>query len=125
MLGGCRALDLTDETGFLCGKILADLGMEVIKIERPQGDPSRRTGPFWADNPDPEKSIYWYAYNSNKRGITLNIKMRDGQEILKELIKTADFIIESFHPGYLSDLGIGYIPFAMLVIVGATLSTRL
>jgi benzylsuccinate CoA-transferase BbsE subunit len=108
MLSECRALDLTDATGFLCGKILAELGADVIKVERPQGDPSRKIGPFWKDTPDAEKSLYWYAYNSNKRGITLNIEKRDGQEILKELIKTTDFIIESFPPGNMSDLGIGY-----------------
>jgi len=108
MLNSCRALDLTDENGFLCGKILADLGVDVVKIERPGGDPSRRTGPFWADIPHPEKSLYWFAYNSNKRGITLNIETADGKGILKELVKTADFIIESFPPGFMDNLGLGY-----------------
>jgi crotonobetainyl-CoA:carnitine CoA-transferase CaiB-like acyl-CoA transferase len=100
MLSHCRALDLTDDKGFLCGKILADLGADVIKVERPGGDPSRRIGPFWADIPDPEKSLYWFAYNSNKRGITLNIEAADGREIFKQLVKTADFVIESFPPGW-------------------------
>jgi crotonobetainyl-CoA:carnitine CoA-transferase CaiB-like acyl-CoA transferase len=108
MLSGCRALDLTDEKGFLCGKILADLGVDVIKVERPGGDPSRRMGPFWHDMPDPEKSLYWFAYNSNKRGITLNIEMSDGKQIFKELVKKSDFIIESFPPGYMETLGLGY-----------------
>jgi crotonobetainyl-CoA:carnitine CoA-transferase CaiB-like acyl-CoA transferase len=53
VLTGCRALDLTDEKGFLCGKILADLGVDVIKIEPVGGDPARRIGPFWHDTPDP------------------------------------------------------------------------
>ncbi len=108
MLSGCRALDLTDENGFLCGKILADLGVDVIKVEKPGGDPSRQRGPFWADTPHPEKSLYWFAYNSNKRGITLDIESTDGKEILKELVKTADFIIESFPPGFMDSLGLGY-----------------
>jgi len=108
MLNGCRALDLTDENGFLCGKILADLGADVVKVEKPGGDPSRRTGPFWADIPHPEKSLYWFAYNSNKRGITLDIESNDGREILKKLVKTADFIIESFPPGFMDSLGLGY-----------------
>jgi benzylsuccinate CoA-transferase BbsE subunit len=108
MLNGCRALDLTNQNGFLCGKILADLGAEVIKVEKPGGDPSRRTGPFWADTPHPEKSLYWFAYNSNKRGITLNIESDDGREILKKLVKTADFVIESFSPGFMNSLGLGY-----------------
>jgi benzylsuccinate CoA-transferase BbsE subunit len=108
VLSGCRALDLTDENGFLCGKILADLGADVIKIEKPEGDPSRRIGPFWADIPHPEKSLYWFAYNSNKRGITLNIETTDGKKILRELVKTADFVIESFPPGFMDNLDMGY-----------------
>jgi crotonobetainyl-CoA:carnitine CoA-transferase CaiB-like acyl-CoA transferase len=108
VLNGCRALDLTDENGFLCGKILADLGVDVIKVERPGGDPSRRTGPFLADTPHPEKNLYWFAYNSNKRGITLNIEANKGKDILRELVKTADFIIESFPPGFMDNLGLGY-----------------
>ena len=60
-LSGYRALDLTDEKGLLCGKILADLGVDVIKIEKPCGDPSRNKGPFWSDIPNPEKSLYWFA----------------------------------------------------------------
>ncbi len=108
MLEGCRALDLTDEKGFLCGKILADLGVDVIKVEKPGGDRSRTAGPFWHDEADPEKSLYWFAYNSDKRGITLDIETMDGRQLFRELAKTADFVIESFHPGYLDTLGLGY-----------------
>jgi benzylsuccinate CoA-transferase BbsE subunit len=108
MLSHLRALDLTDDKGFLCGKILADLGVDVIKIERPGGDPSRLKGSFWEGQPDPEKNLYWFAYNNNKRGITLDIEKAKGQEIFKKLVATADFIIESFPPGYLDKLGIGY-----------------
>jgi crotonobetainyl-CoA:carnitine CoA-transferase CaiB-like acyl-CoA transferase len=56
-----------------------------------------------------EKSLYWFAYNSNKRGITLNIESADGREILRELVKTADFVIESFPPGFMDNLGMGYV----------------
>jgi crotonobetainyl-CoA:carnitine CoA-transferase CaiB-like acyl-CoA transferase len=108
MLNSCRALDLTNENGFLCGKILADLGVDVIKIEKPGGDDARRLGPFWADAPEPEKSLYWMAYNSNKRGITLNIASRDGNRIFCELVNKADFIIESFPPGYLNGIGLDF-----------------
>ena len=108
MLSGCRALDLTDEKGFLCGKMLADLGVDVIKIERPGGDPSRRMGPFWHDVADPEKSLYWFAYNTNKRGITLDIETTKGRDILLALVREADFLIESFEPGYMEGLGLGY-----------------
>ncbi len=108
LLSPYRALDLTDEKGFFCGRILGDLGVDVIKIEPPGGDPSRRIGPFYHDIPDPQKSLYWFAYNANKRGITLNIETTDGQEIFKRLVKNTDFVIESFPPGYMDKIGLGY-----------------
>jgi crotonobetainyl-CoA:carnitine CoA-transferase CaiB-like acyl-CoA transferase len=108
MLSPYRVLDLTDEKGWFCGKLLGDLGADVIKIEKPDGDPGRKTGPFYHDEAAPEKSLYWFAYNTNKRGITLNLESTDGQEIFKRLVTTADFVIESFEPGYLDKLGIGY-----------------
>jgi crotonobetainyl-CoA:carnitine CoA-transferase CaiB-like acyl-CoA transferase len=108
MLKGCRALDLTNQNGYLCGKILADLGVDVIKVEPPAGDQGRITGPFWKDEPDPEKSLYWFAYNTNKRGITLNLESADGRAIFNQLAAKSDFIIEAFSPGYLDGLGLGY-----------------
>jgi benzylsuccinate CoA-transferase BbsE subunit len=108
MLNHLRVLDLTDDKGFLCGMTLADLGADVIKIEKPGGDPSRKIGGFWHDTPDPEKSLYWFAYNSNKRGITLDIESAEGRDLFKKLVKTADFVIESFPPGYMDRLGLGY-----------------
>ena len=103
-----RVLDLSDEKGYMCGKILGGLGADVIKIEPPGGDRARNIGPFYQDIPDRERSLFWYAFNVNKRGITLNLEMPRGREILKRLASTADFIIESFPPGYLDDLGLGY-----------------
>jgi benzylsuccinate CoA-transferase BbsE subunit len=108
MLAPYRALDLTDEKGFLCAKALADLGCDVIKIEKPGGDKSRRIGPFYHDISDPEKSLYWWAFNANKRGVTLDIETPDGREILKKLVQKADFVIESFPPGSMEKLGLGY-----------------
>jgi crotonobetainyl-CoA:carnitine CoA-transferase CaiB-like acyl-CoA transferase len=108
MLQGYRALDLTDDKGFLCGKILAELGVDVIKVEKPGGDPSRLTGPFWHDQVEPEKSLYWLSYNSSKRGITLDLDRGDGKQIFRDLVKTADFVIESFAPGGMDKLGFGY-----------------
>ncbi|UCC60626.1 MAG: CoA transferase, partial [Dehalococcoidia bacterium] len=79
MLDSYRVLDLTDDRGALCGKVLAELGADVVKVEPPGGDPSRKVGPYYHDTPDPEKSLYWFAFNINKRGITLNIETRAGQ----------------------------------------------
>jgi crotonobetainyl-CoA:carnitine CoA-transferase CaiB-like acyl-CoA transferase len=108
LLGGYRALDLTDEKGYFCGRILGDLGADVIKIEKPGGDPGRNLGPFYNDIPDPQKSLNWFAYNSNKRGITLDIETVEGRELFLKLVKTADWVIESFTPGYMDSLGLSY-----------------
>jgi crotonobetainyl-CoA:carnitine CoA-transferase CaiB-like acyl-CoA transferase len=103
-----RVLDLTDEKGFLCGKLLADLGAEVIKVERPGGEPSRNIQPFYQDIPHPEKSLNWFAFNLNKKGITLDIETADGKAIFQKLVQRSDFIIESFPVGHLDSLGLGY-----------------
>jgi len=103
-----RILDLTDELGFLCGKVLGDLGADVIKIESPGGDPARKIGPFFRNQSDPEKSLYWFGFNNNKRGITLNLESVRGRELFARLVARADFLIESFIPGYLDRLDLGY-----------------
>ena len=103
-----RALDLTDELGELAGRILADLGADVIKVEPPGGDPSRWRPPFRADVPDPEASLPWWAANRNKRSITLDLESADGQALFRRMAATADFVLESFLPGYLEALGLGY-----------------
>jgi benzylsuccinate CoA-transferase BbsE subunit len=103
-----RALDLTDEKGLLCGRILASLGAEVIKVEPLGGDQARNIPPFYRDNPHPEMSLFYFAYNAGKKSITLNIETADGQSIFKRLVETSDFIIESFKPGYMKRLGLGY-----------------
>jgi len=108
LLEKCRVLDLSNELGFLCGKIFGDLGADVIKIEKPGGDASRDLGTYYKDIPDPEKNLYWYAYNHNKRGITLNIETKTGREILKALAKEADILIETFPPGFLKQRALDY-----------------
>lgn len=108
LLGGYRVLDLTDEKGVFCGKILGDLGADVIKVERPGGDEARHLGPFYHDKPGPETSLSWFALNTNKRGITLNLATELGRDILKRLVATADFLVESFPPGVMSAMGLGF-----------------
>lgn len=68
---GYRALDLTDEKGHFCGKVLGDFGVDVIKIEKPSGDSAREIGPFHKNTPDSEPSLSWYAMNTSKRGGSL------------------------------------------------------
>ena len=99
MLSPYRVLDLTDEKGLYCGKMMGDLGADVIKIERPGGDPARNIGPFYHDEPDPEKSLFWFALNTSKRGVTLDIKTPGGQENFKKLVsqpKMFPKIMQSF-----------------------------
>jgi len=108
LLESVRVLDLTDEKGLLCSRILADIGADVIKIEKPGGDEARSIGPFFHDIPHPEKSLFWFFHNLNKRGITLDIRTPDGQGILKKLVADADVVVESFAPGYMDSLGLDY-----------------
>jgi crotonobetainyl-CoA:carnitine CoA-transferase CaiB-like acyl-CoA transferase len=103
-----RVLDLADHRGQFCGKILADLGADVIKIEPPGGDPSRMTGPFLDDDQDLEKSVSWFANNTSKKSVVLDIEQEDGRSEFLELVKNAKFIIESFHPGHMEKLGLAF-----------------
>lgn len=108
MLNPYRVLDLTTERGLLCGQILADLGADVIKIEPPGGSSARKLGPFYQDQEDAENSLYWWAYNRNKRGITLDITRSEGQDILRRLAQGTKFLIESDNPGTLAQYGLSY-----------------
>ncbi|MBI2917381.1 MAG: CoA transferase [Chloroflexi bacterium] len=107
-LTDCRVLDLTDPKGMFCGKILGDLGADVVKVEPPGGDPGRNVMPFYQGQPHPERSLLWYAWNTSKRSITLNLEAPDGQDILRRLAAGAHFVVESFSPGYMEGLGLGY-----------------
>ena len=107
-LGRRRVLELADETGVYCGKLLADMGADVVKIERPGGDATRNIPPFWHDTPDQNSSFFFLYMNANKRGVTLDITRPEGQEVFKRLAKAADIVVETFPPGYLDVLGLGY-----------------
>lgn len=107
-LSDIRVLDLAGEPVWYCGKLLAELGADVIKIEPPGGDPGRRIGPFYHDEVDPEKSLYFFAHNTSKRSITLNVATADGQALFRRLAATADVVIETFPPGFLDSIDLGY-----------------
>src|SRR5215475_6344993 len=107
-LTGLRVLELADETGQFCGKLLGDLGADVVKIEPPGGEPCRRIGPFADDIPQPERSLPFWYYNTSKRGITLDIGTADGRALFRRLAATADVIVETFRPGHLSSLKCDY-----------------
>ncbi len=105
-LAGIRVLDLADQSGAYCTKLFADLGADVIKIEPPSGDPTRKIPPFYHN--DGQTSLYFLHFNTNKSGITLNIEVPAGKELLKKLAATADVMVETFPPGYLDNAGLGY-----------------
>ena len=108
MLSPYRVLDLTDEQATLCGKLFADLGAEVIKLEPPGGDRDRLKGPFYRDERDPEKSLHWFAYNTGKKSVTLDLESEAGRDLFRRLVITADFLIESTPADHLENLGLGY-----------------
>jgi crotonobetainyl-CoA:carnitine CoA-transferase CaiB-like acyl-CoA transferase len=95
MLSPYRVLDLTTARGMFCGQILGDLGADVIMIEPPGGSPTRRFGPFYRDVPHPDRSLFWWSLNRNKRSITLDITSSDGQAILRRLMAGTHFIINN------------------------------
>jgi crotonobetainyl-CoA:carnitine CoA-transferase CaiB-like acyl-CoA transferase len=105
-LGDIRVLDLAGEIGQYATKLLADLGADVIKIEPPGGDPVRALPPHYQKHR--EQSLYWLNLNTNKRSITLDIASEEGAGLLRRLAERADVIVESYEPGYLDSLGVGY-----------------
>lgn len=107
-LGDLRVLDITSHMGTYCTKLLADLGADVIRIEPPGGDSTRKIGPFAGDAPHPERSLHFFAFNANKRSITLNLDSVDGQELFKALVRTSDVVVETFPVGYMHEKGLGF-----------------
>ena len=108
-LDGMRVIDLTRGTvGPFCTRLLGDYGADVVKIEPPDGDPSRHVPPFFEDEPGPERSGLFLFLNTNKRSVVLDLKTDGGREDLLRLVQDADAVIENFKPGTLERLGIGY-----------------
>lgn len=107
-MGFLKELKMLDLSRLLpgpyCSLLLADLGMEVLKVEDPdQGDPTRTTGPIRKKD-----SAIFLALNRNKKSIKLDLKIKEGKEIFYKLIQSYDIILESFRPGVVDRLGIGY-----------------
>ena len=103
LLEGYRALDLTDRKGQICGRFLADLGVEVLKIEPPGGDPVRRLPPFVG-----ETSLTFAHLNANKRTLELDLQTPEGRDRLRGLAAETDILIESGAPGWLAGIELDY-----------------
>ena len=112
-LSDLRVVDLSvgvdaGVAGAFCAKMFADFGADVIKVESPEGDPARGLGPFPDDNPDADTGGMFMYLNTNKRGITLDLDSADGLRRLRDLCATADVVVETFSPGHVQMLGLGY-----------------
>ena len=107
-LDGLRVVELSSERGAWAGKLLADMGAEVIVVEPPDGDPMRGYPPFLDDEPGPERSLYWWHYNTSKLGVTLDLFDPRDKERFRKLIASADVLIECETPGWLDALQLSY-----------------
>ena len=110
LLDDVRVLELTHSlAGAFCAKLLADQGANTLKVEPPgRGDAARHEPPFIGGEPDSERSSLFLAFNTNKRSITLDVTTPTGRDLLRRLLATHDVLIESFAPGHLDNLGLGY-----------------
>ena len=107
-LNGIKVVELaTMYSGPYCGKLLADLGADVIKVEPPAGDPARQEGPFPPDDPHPEKSALFLYLNTSKRGVTLDLNKPADLETFKRLLGWADVLIDNHRPDYLPNSRFG------------------
>ena len=110
ILGDITVLDLSQGVaGPFCAKLLAGLGAEVVKVEPPgTGDPSRRSEPFLGGRPGPENSALFAYLNTSKKSVSLDLEVPRQAQVLKRLAQDCGILVESFAPGYLDSLGLGY-----------------
>ena len=108
VLGGVRVLEVCGEIGAWCGKMLGDMGADVMEVESPMGNPTRRYEPFYQNEPGPNRSLFFWHYNTSKRGITLDLTQDRGREVFERLIARADVLVDGAPAGHLESLGLGY-----------------
>ncbi len=108
VLQDVRVLEVGHELGAWCGKHLADMGASVTKVEPPAGDHTRTYPPFYQDQPDKNRSLYFWHYNTSKESVTLDLSTEAGRDIFLRLTATADVVIDGFPAEYLDGLGVGY-----------------
>jgi crotonobetainyl-CoA:carnitine CoA-transferase CaiB-like acyl-CoA transferase len=107
LLSGVRVLDLCGEPGALAGRILADLGADVVVAEPPAGSVLRRA-PHLGGEPDPDASLAWLSQQTGKRGITLDLEQVSGRDRFRRLAAWADVVVETFAPGFLHGIGLDH-----------------
>ena len=104
-LSGYRIVDIADEKGQLCARLLGELGADVIKVEPRAGDRTRTNGPFFRDEQGRESSLYWWAMNAGKRSVTCELRSEAGRDLFHRLVASADAVIETSAPGTARDAG--------------------
>jgi crotonobetainyl-CoA:carnitine CoA-transferase CaiB-like acyl-CoA transferase len=107
-LVGLRVVELASEHAAFAGKMLADLGAEVVLVEPPGGHPTRHHAPFVDDRPDPEGSLWWWHYHTSKLGVVVDLETADGQRDLRRLVAGADIVLEGEPPDRLAQLGLDH-----------------
>jgi len=108
-LAGLRVVEFAEMiSGPYCGKLLANLGADVVKVESPQGDAARRHGPFAASQPNPEQSALYLYANTSKRGVVLDLHNENGLAKFKRLLEWADVLIDNHAPETLEYVGLGW-----------------
>ena len=106
-LTGIRVIEIADEQAEYCGLTLAGLGADVLKVEPPGGNPTRRIGPFYRDEPDPEGSLFFWQYNRGKRSVVLDLDGEPDRDKLRSLLLETDVLLESTPKGRLAAIGLG------------------
>jgi benzylsuccinate CoA-transferase BbsE subunit len=107
-LSDLRVIEVCDEPGQYAGKLLADLGADVVKVEPPAGSSARRVGPFVKDIPGPNRSLNFWYHNTNKRSVVLDVEgSEEARATFRRLVASADLVIEDRAPGVLAALGLG------------------
>jgi len=122
---GLKVIEIADDAaGEMTGQLLAELGASCIKIEPPQGAPSRTVGPFAGQVPDPENSLNFWYYNTNKQSVVADVTQESGREVLAKLLADADILVCTWQPGRLKAAGIDYAAIAQdhprLIVVSVT-----
>ena len=107
-LTGLRVVEVASESGAFAGKLLGDLGADVIVVEPPGGHATRRYEPFVDDVPDPERSLWWWHYNTSKRGVTLDLDDPADLVVFRALVRDADILLEAEPPGRMSGLAVDH-----------------
>jgi crotonobetainyl-CoA:carnitine CoA-transferase CaiB-like acyl-CoA transferase len=121
-LQGIRVVELAHERAALAGKLLADMGADVVVVEPPDGSALRRWGPFVDDRPDPEQSLAWWHFNTNKRGVVLDLDEAAGRDAFRRLVARADLVLEAENPGRLAKLGLDHADLARRALIWVSIT---